>query len=81
MAVLKMEKKAVRSRSDLEHKVAKRYFKELNMINREVGEEEVTSDELYPGTRVPSILELASQKSLYRRASAGEVIPEGDKLA
>lgn len=50
MCVLKMEKKAIKSKYDhnLENRVAERYFKEINNINKNVGEPEIDRDELFP---------------------------------
>ena len=51
MCVLKMERKSVRRQRDIEARVAKRYFKEMRVIGREVGErvDNVEKDTFFPG--------------------------------
>ena len=53
LAVLRMKRKSVKARSDFDDRVAKRYFKELNVMRRD-GENDdddgdSSEDENYPG--------------------------------
>ena len=49
LAVLRMKRKSVKARSDFDDRVAKRYFKELNVMRQgEGGEGDSSEDENYP---------------------------------
>ena len=53
LAVLRMKRKSVKARSDFDDRVAKRYFKELNVMrqgeNGDDDDDDSSEDENYPG--------------------------------
>ena len=51
LAVLRMKRKSVKARSDFDDRVAKRYFKELNVMRQgEYGDDgDSSEDDNYPG--------------------------------